>query len=471
MSAVDNRVEALQESIEEIWQIAQGFGLDPYPVHFEIVPASIIYEFGAYGLPGRFSHWTHGKAYHQMKTMYDYGLSKIYELVINSNPCYAFLLEGNSILQNKLVIAHVLAHSDFFKNNVYFGPTNRQMVESASVSAERIRGYEFEHGTDEVEGFLDAVLSIQEHIDTNVFVKKKTAEQCEEERRHPPKQTSPYDDLFSLDPDWQRPGPPAPRKFPAAPERDFLHFIMSNAAGLEDWQREIIAIVRSEAYYFLPQIQTKIMNEGWAAYWHMRILREMNLTAEESIEFAKLHSGVVSPSRRSINPYLVGLKIFEDIEKRWDQPTDEEREKFGRPGDDGRATIFEIRSQENDASFLRNYLTKQLIEDLGLYLYKLVGDEWKIVEKNWENIYRSIVSNATGLGQPYIVVEDGDHRRNRELLLTHSYEGQELDLQYAELTLHHIFRLWGRTVHLETVVDNRKILLSYDGEKNNRSFL
>src|SRR5512142_1318457 len=161
----DAELKELEKTIERIWEIAEGFGLDPYPVHFEVVPAAIMYEFGAYGLPGRFSHWTHGRAYHQIKTQYDYGLSKIYELVINTNPSYAFLMGGNSLLQNKLVAAHVLAHVDFFKHNAYFAKTNRQMVEGASVNAERIRKYEFDHGRDEVESFLDAVLSIQEHVD------------------------------------------------------------------------------------------------------------------------------------------------------------------------------------------------------------------------------------------------------------------------------------------------------------------
>src|SRR3954462_4234802 len=146
----------LEKAIGEIWEIAGRIGLDPYPTHFDVVPATIMYEFGAYGLPGRFSHWTHGRAYQQIKTMYDYGLSRIYELVINANPAYAFLLENNSVLQNKLVVAHVLGHSDFFKHNAYFAPTSRQMLETASVHAERLRQYEFEHWSEKVEEFLAA---------------------------------------------------------------------------------------------------------------------------------------------------------------------------------------------------------------------------------------------------------------------------------------------------------------------------
>src|SRR6266567_3039069 len=190
-------VRELEDAIGQIMELADGFGLDPYPVHFELVPATIMYEFGAYGLPGRFSHWTHGRSYQQIKTMYDYGLSKIYELVVNSNPSHAFLLENNSVLQNKVVAAHVLAHSDFFKNNVYFAHTSRDMVESASINADRIQQYEFHHGRDRVENFLDAVLSIQEHFDPNIRIRRESADEVERKRRPRPRETA-YDDLFYL---------------------------------------------------------------------------------------------------------------------------------------------------------------------------------------------------------------------------------------------------------------------------------
>src|SRR5213080_2339071 len=163
-----SEAEIIAAAIDDIWKVGEEFHLDPFPIHFEIVPATIMYQIGAYGLPGRVSHWTHGKAFHQMKTMYDYGLSKIYELIINTNPAQAFLMEGNSLIQNKLVIAHVIGHSDFFKRNAYFHHTDRQMAETAGVTAERIRAYEREHGEREVEEFLDAVLAIQEHIDPNL---------------------------------------------------------------------------------------------------------------------------------------------------------------------------------------------------------------------------------------------------------------------------------------------------------------
>jgi len=466
--------QKLEEAIGQVWDIAISFGLDPFPVHFEVVPATIMYEFGAYGLPGRFSHWTHGRAYQQMKTMYDYGLSKIYELVINTNPSYAFLMESNSLLQNKLVAAHVLGHSDFFKNNAYFAQTNRHMIEGASVNADRIRGYEFEHGSSEVEQFLDAVLSIDEHVDPNGFIGQRTAKgsrRDHEKATKPRLSSTPYDDLLSLD----KQVPPEKgqatlkRKFPEEPTKDLLLFIATYAPDLEDWQRDIIHMVRSEMLYFVPQMQTKIMNEGWAAYWHARIMRELNLPENEYLDFAEMHSSVLAPTRRQINPYYVGMKIFEDIEKRWDRPTEEEQRVLKRPGGQGREKIFEVRSLENDVSFLRNYLTKDLVDKLDLYIYELRNNEWVIVEKDWQKVRDMIVDSMTNFGRPYIVVEDADFNRNGELLLVHKSEGKELDQAYAEKTLEYVYRLWGRTVHLVTPVDGKKVTLTYNGRIHSRS--
>jgi len=456
-------VRQLEEAIGQIWEIADRFGLDPYPVHFELVPATIMYEFGAYGLPGRFSHWTHGRAYQQIKTMYDYGLSKIYELVINTNPAYAFLLENNTVLQNKLVAAHVLAHVDFFKNNIYFEHTNRSMLETVSINAERLRRYEFEHGRNEVEKLLDAVLSIQEHIDGNPRL-RRTAPEVPSQRRRDDRPSTPFDDLLRLG--EERPAPVAEvRKFPPEPEKDLMLFLADHAPDLEPWQRDVLHIVRSEQMYFLPQMQTKIMNEGWASYWHARIMRELDLTESEYIEFAQLHSSVLSPSKRNVNPYHVGMKIFEDIERRWDEPTSEEREKLGRQGGQGRARVFEARQLDNDASFLRNYLTRDLVEELDLYLYRLEGDRWVIVEKDWEVVRDTILTSMTNFGQPYIVVEDGDYRRGRELFLKHRHEGDDLDLDYADKTLRYVYQLWTRPVHLETIVDGKSAVLTYEGQR------
>lgn len=471
---VDREVQELEQAVEQIWEIATTrFGLDPFPVRFEIVPASVMYEVGSYALPGRYSHWTFGKAYHRMKMMYDFGLSKIYEVVINSNPSYAFLLETNSPTQNKLVIAHVLGHIDFFKNNVYFSKTNRRMVDEAALHARRMGEYEFKYGRKVVEEFLDAVLSIEEHVDPNFFIRKAQVDPDKEEDKKPRRREGRYDDLLSQEELDERieatdhAGERSQKQGVALPEKDLVYFLMKNSPSLEPWQRDIMAMLHEEMEYFIPQLQTKIMNEGWASIWHSRIMREMDLPTNEHLEFAELHAGVVSPHKGQLNPYYLGYKIFEDIEKRWDNPTKEEREKFGRRGDEGRDKMFEARELDNDISFLRNYLTEELCEELDLFVYQLVDEEdWTVTEKKWERVRDQLVANMTNFGFPYIEVTDGDYDGNRELYLTHRYEGVELDMKYARRTLEHVYKLWGRDVHLETQVDEEPMVMHYDGHEH-----
>jgi stage V sporulation protein R len=473
---IDKEIKELDKAIEEIWEIATvKFGLDPFPVRFEIVPASVMYEVGSYALPGRYSHWTFGKAYHRMKMMYDFGLSKIYEVVINANPSYAFLLETNSPTQNKMVIAHVLGHVDFFKNNVYFSRTNRRMIDEAAMHARRMAEYEFEHGRKVVEEFLDAVLSIEEHVDPNIFIKKADREGDKDRgKKKPARAEGKYDDLFSeaeRNPerggdDTEAGGNKRPASL-AEPEKDLVCFIMKNSPVLTDWQRDVMSMLRDEMEYFVPQMQTKIMNEGWASIWHSRIMREMNLPTSEHLEFAELHAGVVSPHKGQLNPYYLGYRIFEDIEKRWNNPTSEERERFGRRPGKGREKIMEVRELDNDTSFLRNYLTEELCEELDLFVYELVDEEeWTVTEKRWEKVRDQLVSNMTNFGFPYIEVVDGDHDGNRELYLVHRFEGAELDMRYARKTLEHVHKLWGRDVHLETTVDNETLVMHYDGSEH-----
>ncbi len=460
---MDLEIANLESTLEHIWEVARKFGLDPFPTRFEIVPATVMYEIGSYALPGRYSHWTFGKAYHRMKTMYDFGLSKIYEVVINTNPAYGFLLETNSPLQNKLVMAHVLGHVDFFKNNAYFSRTNRRMVESASGHYGRMTDYEFKYGRKTVESLLDAVLSIEEHIDPNFFIKR--------ENNMPPRKElevveGRYDDLWKIgekrkveEPKDERP------RGDALPEKDIVSYIMRNSPHLQPWQRDVIAMIHEEMEYFVPQMQTKIMNEGWASYWHSRIMRELDLNDSDHLEFAELHSGVVSPHKGQLNPYYLGYKVFEDIERRWDNPTEEDRKVFGREPGGGRAKIFEVREMENDVSFLRNYLTEELCTDLDLFVFELIDEEaWTITDKRWEKVRDQLVANMTNFGFPYIEVTDGDYNGNRELYLRHSYEGTELDTRYARKTLEHVYSLWGRPVHLETIIDGEAAVMRFNGE-------
>ncbi|GAB6475829.1 stage V sporulation protein SpoVR [Bacillus cereus] len=472
MRASDDK--ALQYAIAEITEIATGFGLDFYPMRYEICPAEIIYTFGAYGMPTRFSHWSFGKQFFRMKLQYDLGLSKIYELVINSDPCYAFLLDTNSLIQNKLIVAHVLAHCDFFKNNIRFSNTKRDMVESMSATAERVKAYEHKYGKEEVETFLDAVLAIQEHIDPSLMRPKLawSIDDLEEEEVEK-KKVSQYDDLWNLDnrnKKQERSNVRKKKKIPPQPEKDLLLFIEEYSRELEDWQRDILTMMREEMLYFWPQLETKIMNEGWASYWHQRILREMDLTSDEAIEFAKLNAGVVQPSKTSINPYYLGIKMFEDIEERYNNPTEEMKRRGVKPGS-GRDKIFEVREIEWDVSFLRNYLNKDLVMREDMYLFQRQGKEYKVIDKEWKHVRDQLVNMRTNGGFPYLVVEDGDYLKNGELYIKHSYEGIELDLKYLEKVLPYLHQLWGRTVHMESIVESKGVVFSYDGKMVHRKYV
>ncbi len=430
-------------SDDQIWDLARQEGLDPFPVICEAVPATILYEFAAYLIPGRMSHWSYGKAYHAMKTRYDYGLNKLYEMVINANPAYAFLLDSNSDLENTFVRAHVMGHVDFFKHNLYFAHTQRDMLDVVARHADRIRQYEFEYGQDVVERFLDATLSIQEHVAEPLPPLMMSARQPA-----PSSGADGWTDLWqSLPSEHHRQVKPSDQD-----DRDVLRFIMEHSDELEEWQRDVVAMVHDEMVYFWPQLRTKIMNEGWASLWHVRLMRALELTDADVVNFARLHAAVTSPIPYQINPYAIGYAIFRHIvETR------------------GIEAAFFVRTIDDDVSFLRNYLTESLVEDLHLYVFGPEQDKIVVKSRHWELVRDRLVKEFLHGGLPIIEVADGDFHRRGELYLIHRHEGTDLDLLYAERTLEHVRLLWGRPVHLETISENRKLILSYDGQAHSKA--
>ena len=470
------RVE-LEKWIDIISEKAASYGLDVYPTHFEVVPDHIIYELGSYSLPARFSHWTFGRDYHRQKTMYEYGMSKIYEIVFNTDPCQAFLMDSNSMLSHKFVVAHVLGHNDFFKNNIYFEHTDRQMIEKVRLHANRIRKYEEEFGMMAVEEFLDAVISIEEHFDTGLTTsfRRPTPAQQETERKKTQKPTTEFDDIWNVTGAESGEEVLKARKFPQQPDKDLLGFLRDYAPDLESWQRDILNMIREEMIYFIPQMRTKIANEGWASFWHERILTDLDLTPEEHLEFRKLHASVLSPgSRMSINPYYVGYNILRDIERRWNGEEDRDYpeedwggNKYKRPSGEGLKKIFDVRRDENDVSFLRKYLTQGLVKRLDMYTYKLdevEGEQmWVVQDTDWKRVRDSLVDSMTNFGIPVITVDDADFNRHNELLLNHAYDGKPLDLEYTSRTLKNIHSLWKRPVHISTIIEDELTLLSHDG--------
>lgn len=441
---MENEIAVLGKYAQEIAAIARRLGLDFYPVHFEVCPAEALYTFGAYGMPVRFTHWSFGKAFYRLKMQYDLNLSRIYELVINSNPSYAFLLEGNRLIQNKLVIGHVYAHVDFFKNNHYFKRTPRDMVERMAAHSEQIRKYELIYGREKVEETLDAVLAIQEHVDFRAHLASKKEN---EKNVQVKKVSSPYEDL------WEEEDQPKNLKENIAHE-DLVLYILENSPSLEEWQRDILSIIREESLYFYPQIETKIMNEGWATFWHSRIMHELDLTDEEVMDFAVMHSQVVQPSRLTLNPYYIGVKIWESLAEKKDLEY-----------------LFEVREVENDVSFIRNYLDRELVDKLNLFNYRKVGANWQVTDTEWEKVRNNLVQELVNGGHPKIVVEDGDYEGKRTLYLRHAHEGQDLDIVYLEKTLLLVQSLWGKAVAMETVVDGKKILFECQNSSVSRKQL
>ncbi len=467
----------LEKWIEIITEKAAEYGLDFYPTHFEVVPDHVIYELGSYGLPARFSHWTFGRDYHRQKTSYEYGMSKIYEIVFNTDPCQAFLMDSNSMLSHKFVVAHVLGHNDFFKNNVYFDQTDRQMIEKVRLHGNRIRRYEEEFGALVVEEFLDAALSIDEHFDTGLTTgfRRKSQEQLEADRLGATKPTTEFDDLWDVTTTHGQRQPQI-RKFPQEPDRDLIGFLRDHSPDLETWQRDILNMVREEMIYFIPQMRTKIINEGWASFWHERIMTDLPLTPEEHLEFRKLHASVLSPgSKMSINPYYVGYTILRDIERRWNGEKDPDHDEDNwrgeiqqRPSGEGMKKLFEVRQDENDVTLLRKYLTEGLVERLDMYTYRKKEvdgeDMWVVEDTDWRKVRDSLVDSMTNFGIPIIQVEDADFHRRGELLLRHMYDGKPLDLDYTERTLSYLYKLWKRPVHVATLIDDVESIITHDGD-------
>jgi stage V sporulation protein R len=257
------------------------------------------------------------------------------------------------------------------------------------------------------------------------------------------------------------------RRVPPAPEEDVLLFIRDHNPFMQDWERDLLTIVHEEAQYFIPQIETKIMNEGWASFWHKRILDSLELPQELHLEFIVRHNQVVRPIPGQLNPYHLGLRMWEDIERRGNDPTPEERENLP-PGKTGRDLLFETREVDRDASFLRRWLHETLMRDLDLFRYEAKGDDLVVSDVSdddgWRPVKETLVKSV-GMGSiPTIRIEDADHGHNRTLLLSHAHDGRDLQLEYAEKTLAYVYRLWGREVALETAVNGKRTFLTY-GER------
>lgn len=473
----------------EIESYARGYGLDFFPTIFEMVDLPQMSEVASYsGFPKRYPHWRFGMNFEEMDLSTTYGLSRIYELVINTNPCYAYLLTSNNLVEQKMVIAHVLGHSDFFKNNQWFAHTNRKMLDEMANHAARVQRYMDRYGQEEVESFIDACLSLENLLDIHApFIRRtdpvEDAAGAEEEKGEVPRlRSKDYMDPF-INPDsfldaqrrQQRERREALSRIPARPVKDVPGFFL-DYAPLDVWEWDILSMVREEALYFAPQKQTKIMNEGWATYWHSRIMTERALGDGEILDYAERHAGTVGMQPGVLNPYKLGLELFRDIEDRWDRGacgpewescTDmRERDTWDRRTGEGRAKIYEVRRVHNDVTFVDTFLTEDFCRRRKLFTYRYdeEGNLQKIDSRDFEEIKRRMLFSLTNFGDPFIYVEDANHHNRGELLLRHQHEGHDLRLDYARDTLARVHRFWRRPVNLLTVIDEEEKCLRFDGD-------
>lgn len=479
----------LQQEVEEY---ARGFGLDMFEGVYEVLDFDEVNMVAAYGgFPVRYPHWKWGMEYERLSKSYEYGLHKIYEMVINNDPCYAYLLESNTMTDQKLVMCHVSGHNDFFKNNATFRHTNRKMMDEMANHASRVRRYIDWFGIDVVEEFVDAVLSIDNLIDIHApYMTRERAERRPQEMERPTERNRaigllPTDKEYMenyinpkdfVDEQRKKVEEAAEQEdhFPHRPERDVMQFLLEYAP-VTRWQRDVLDMLREEAYYFAPQGMTKIMNEGWATYWHARLMTEKAMHTSEMVEFACKHSRVVQMSRTQMNPYKLGEALYLDIEDRWNKgrfgkdwaDCDDiaERRLWDKQTGLGQEKIFQVRQIHNDVTFIEDFFTLEFCEEHGFFAYEYdkKNRKYLIDSREFKSIKKKMLQQLTNFGQPVIRVVDGNFENRGELLLEHDHVGVDLDMSYGKDTLKNLHHIWSRPVHIVTTHEERRLRLTFDG--------
>jgi stage V sporulation protein R len=488
--------ELIEQAHEEIRRVAKNFGLDTYPNQLEIISAEQMMDaYASVGMPVSYHHWSFGKHFLATEKSYKRGqMGLAYEIVINSNPCIAYLMEENSLTMQALVIAHAAyGHNSFFKGNYLFRAwTDAEAIVDYMVFAKNyIAECEQRYGIEEVELLLDSCHALQNYgVDrykrpAKISLEKEHARQKEREAYI----QSQINDLWRTLPRREEEAQEdVVHRFPPEPQENLLYFIEKYAPLLQPWQREIVRIVRKISQYFYPQRQTQVMNEGWATFWHYTILNQL---FEEGIvgngfmmEFLQSHTNVVyqppitSPHFNGINPYALGFAMMRDIRRICESPTDEDRAWFPDiAGSDWQKTLDFAMRNFKDESFIAQYLSPKLIRDF--HFFSVLDDD-----KN-EKLYISAIHDESGyrhvrqqladqynLGdrEPNIQVWSVNTHGDRALTLRHSqFQRRPLNGQ-AEEVLKHVTRLWGFDVHLETVDPDGIVLdtLECKSEKRHR---
>jgi stage V sporulation protein R len=445
-------VTELDDYVERIESLAHRLGLDYYPVDFELAPQSLMTEIAVYGLPIRMPHWSFGVRYIHQLVRQSMGHSKIFEVMFPGDPCRAFLMDSNSLAENALVTAHVVGHADFSKNNQLFARFHEMaggnIVEHAAAHASRIQQAIEAAGLERVEAVLDAALALESHVDVTgelhrtrypEFVTEKAP--AEESSFHKRWRGLPGESTPEAAPGGAL-RTPVRTRIPPHPEYDLLWFVANYAPELEQWERDIFLAVRAESLYFYPVFACQIMNEGWASYWHARLLREADFLPQQTYLAAiKAHSDVVRPfasgeqTALAINPYHLGFTLWERIV---------ERHGLGR--------AREVMRDEDDFGFIRNYLDRELAEKLELFVFEVrEGDEIRVANRDLEAVREAILAPKFNFGAPRVAAVELKPDGGLVLAHEHASDGRGLDAARAKKVLEYTRRAWRRPVRLHTI--------------------
>jgi stage V sporulation protein R len=475
---------------DRIKQLCDEWGLKCMPVEFDIVPPEKMMEIMAYHNPTNISNWKFGRDYERLKTIFDTIDPNLpYEMVINDDPARAYLMRSNTLAVQALVIAHVYAHVNFFTENKWFQKSRRDIIEMMAEAAKRFNDYERLYGIDEVEQVVDAGHALQWHSspfesETEMDKKKRVFEQLKKqyaptysefgdlvESEHKKKMIVTDTELYN-NKLWRK----ILSTTPIEPTEDILRFVIDNSRILEDWQTDILETLRTEGQYYWPNYKTKYMNEGWATFWHEKMMNKLFeeglLTSTEHGQYNISNSLVKAQSRMSMNPYMIGSAMWTEIEERWDKG------RFGMEYDNctdlrckeewdtklmkGREKIFDMMKSYTDWFFMQDFLTPEVIDKLDLYIYRIVETVASVdyirSEHTAEQIRDLIVASFANSGIPKIEIVNGNLMGDGTMELEHRFNGLPLDKKYTEETLRHIHRIWGCPVILKTAqVDNKGV--------------
>ena len=435
-----------QDYVQRIEALARDSGLTFHPVEFEAVPDSFMMEIAVYGLPVRMPHWSFGVRYIYQLIQRHMGHSRLFEVVFPGNPGHAYLASGNGLAENILVTAHVLGHADFSRNNLLFrrcqAQVSERIVEHAANHARQIQQAIETHGLQPVEAVLDAALALEQHIDVDQPLRRARYPEYLETLK--PLADDEFRRRFAaLEPAAGAAGPEMKKRAPVPPhpERDLLWFVSQYAPEMESWERDIFLAVREESFYFYPVFATQIMNEGWASYWHARLLREADFIPQQAyVDAVKCHSDVVRPVAAdsqvalSLNPYHLGFSMWEKITEQ-----------------QGLQAALAIREQDDDFAFIRNHLTRELADELELFRYVARDGQVRVLEPDLNALHEAILAPKYNFGAPTVMAQHIRADGTLELVHDHALDGRGLDLERSRKVLDYLRPIWRRPVSLTTV--------------------